>query len=167
MFRRTTDICLNEETFGGLQQAANSTVRVTFLGTSSTSVSVGSRAFARVTQAAGSVVQVYVLRVRNVRVESEALSNVTQASDSSFEIWTSKLSGNFTVGARAFRALVQADRSLMRVGYAAAASATTSTSISSSSSMFIQSPIAFEKWNSTSTSMLIYDFTQGIIHSRF
>lgn len=114
---------------------------------------LGARSFSHVTQSPGSNIQIYVLRVKSVRVESEALTNLTQAVDSSVEIWTSKLDGNFSLAARAFRTFTQADRSTMRLGYS-------SSSTSSPTAGFIQSPGSFEKWNSTSTSSLVYDFTQ-------
>lgn len=147
------NLCVRESTFANLSQAPNSTVRLTFLGTKTTRLTLGSRSFANLTQALGSVLQVYVLRLDAFSLQTEAFRNVTQAKESSIEIWASQLRGDFVLAARTFSGFTQAERSNMRLGFVS----------SEEKASYVQSSLAFEKWNSTPSSSLVYDFTQGFI----
>jgi hypothetical protein len=148
-----SNVCLGKSTFENLIQGLNSTVRVTFLMNEANSIVFNKESFAQVKQEPGSVVQIYVLRVNELLVASEAIEQLNQSRSSSFEIWVSKAKANFSLAARAFTQVRQAFESSIRIGFT-----------SSPEAVYVQSPLAFDQFTSAPRSEVVYDFTQG---SRF
>lgn len=149
-----SNICVKQYTFQDLIQNENSTLRVTFLMNEKSDLIINRESFLNIKQDLNSLVQIYVLRVNNLILESESIKFINQSKSSLFEIWTSKAQSNFTIGPRAFSNIIQNSESSIRIGFT-----------SSPTGHFVQSQFLFNQIIPNPTSQIIYDFTQGNLNT--